>query len=137
MAAAIASLLPQLSSSAPPFDPEQLQRIVEADATCLFAATDGAIVAGILTLVIAPIPTGFHAYIEDVVVDDRFRGRGVAKKLIQAAVDHAKRRGARKVELTSNPTRKAANHLYQSVGFEPRDTNAYRLLIADYSGSGS
>ena len=129
MASAIASLLPQLSSSPVRFDLEHLQRIVGADATSLFAAMDGSEVAGILTLVVAPIPTGLHAYIEDVVVDDRFRGRGVAKKLIAAAVEHAKRHGARKVELTSNPTRKAANHLYQSAGFEQRDTNAYRLRL--------
>ena len=129
MASAIASLLPQLSSSAPPFELQHLARIVEADATTLFAAMDRSNVAGILTLVIAPIPTGLHAYIEDVVVDGRFRGRGVGKKLVQAAIAYAKLRGARKVELTSNPTREAANHLYQSAGFVQRDTNAYRLRV--------
>ena len=34
---------------------------------------------------------------------------------------------ARTVDLTSRPSREAANRLYQRLGFRPRQTNIYRF----------
>ncbi|MGH9297111.1 MAG: GNAT family N-acetyltransferase, partial [Acidimicrobiales bacterium] len=34
--------------------------------------------------------------------------------------------GSRNVDLTSRPSREAANKLYLKLGFEPRETNVYR-----------
>ena len=100
--------------------------IVSGDATVFFAArVDGRIV-GSLTLVVFRIPTGVRAWIEDVVVDDAARGAGVGEALNRAAVDEAHRRGARTVDLTSRPSREAANRLYQRMGFVARDTTVYR-----------
>ena len=72
------------------------------------------------------IPTGLRAWIEDVVVDEAARGLGVAKDLNQHALALAAERGARSVDLTSRPSREAANRLYQRLGFVPRETNVYR-----------
>ncbi len=72
------------------------------------------------------IPTGLRAWIEDVVVDGAARGQGVGEELNRFAVDLAAERGARTVDLTSRPSREAANRLYRRLGFEPRDTNVYR-----------
>jgi len=94
----------------------------------LLVATDdstGAVV-GSLTLVVFRIPTGVRAWIEDVVVDGAARGRGVGEALNRFALDRAAALGARTVDLTSRPTREAANRLYRRLGFEPRDTNIYR-----------
>lgn len=122
-------LIPQLSSSNPPPTTEQLRLIVESDATVLFSArVDGEIV-GSLTLALFRIPTGLRAWIEDVVVDDGARGRGVGVALNQAAIEHARSVGATTVDLTSRPTREAANRLYQRLGFEPRQTNVYRYQL--------
>jgi ribosomal protein S18 acetylase RimI-like enzyme len=41
----------------------------------------------------------------------------------------AKEAGAKTVDLTSRPSREAANRLYQRVGFERRDTNVYRYRL--------
>jgi ribosomal protein S18 acetylase RimI-like enzyme len=143
---AVAALVPQLSSSAPPPTLDQLRRIIEDPATTLLLATtapsevgedadadgtdggdrSGGRVVGMLTLAIFLVPTGLRAWIEDVVVDERLRGAGVASALIRAAVDHAERQGARTVDLTSRPQREAANRLYVRLGFERRDTNVYR-----------
>jgi ribosomal protein S18 acetylase RimI-like enzyme len=79
-----------------------------------------------LTLVLFRISTGLCALIEDVVVDEAARGQGVGQALILRAVELAADAGARSVELTSRPSRVAANRLYQSLGFEPRETNVYR-----------
>ena len=76
-----------------------------------------------------PIPTGTRAWIEDVVVDEAARGSGVGAALNQAALDHARARGAKTVDLTSRPSREAANRLYQRLGFEPRETNVYRYEL--------
>ncbi len=89
----------------------------------------GGPIVGTLTLVVFRIPTGLRAWIEDVVVDESVRGRGVGEALTLAAIDLAAAAGARTVDLTSRPSREAANRLYRRLGFEQRDTNVYR-----YSG---
>ena len=122
-------LIPQLSSSSPPPDQAALEAIVDTPHSALFVARlDGAIV-GSLTLATYHIPTGLKAWIEDVVVDDAARGHGVGEALNRAALDEARRRGAKDVSLTSRPSREAANRLYQRIGFEPRTTNLYRYVL--------
>jgi ribosomal protein S18 acetylase RimI-like enzyme len=92
------------------------------------ARVDGNIV-GSLTLVTFRIPTGIRAWIEDVVVDESARGHGVGEALNQAAIEEARRKGAVTVDLTSRPSREAANRLYQRIGFVQRDTNVYRYSL--------
>jgi ribosomal protein S18 acetylase RimI-like enzyme len=82
-----------------------------------------------LTLAVFTVPTGVRAWIEDVVVDDGARGAGVASALVQSALEHADRQGARTVDLTSRPQREAANRLYVRLGFERRETNVYRRTL--------
>ena len=126
---AFARLIPQLSRSAPPPDVAVLQEIVEARATHLLLAEDPSTdeVLGSLTLCVFRIPTGVRAWIEDVVVDDAARGRGVGEALNLFAIDLAAELGCRTVDLTSRPSREAANRLYQRIGFTARETNVYRF----------
>ena len=121
---AFARLLPQLSSAAPP-DADDLATIMAGGSTIFVARLDGAIV-GTLTLVFYRIATGLKAWIEDVVVDESARGHGVGEALNVAALEEAKRHGAKAVSLTSRPSREDANRLYQRIGFSARDTNVYR-----------
>jgi ribosomal protein S18 acetylase RimI-like enzyme len=95
----------------------------------LFAARRGTEIVGLLTLVVFRIPTAVRAWIEDVVVDESARGSGVGEALSRAALAEAVRRGAKTVELTSRPSREAANRLYQRIGFVRRDTNVYRYEV--------
>lgn len=123
---AFARLIPQLSSSSPPPDADALSALVHgADTVVFLARVDDAIV-GSLTLAFYRIPTGLKAWIEDVVVDDAARGHGLGRRLNEAALDEAQRRGAKNVSLTSRPSREAANRLYQRIGFQIRETNLYR-----------
>jgi ribosomal protein S18 acetylase RimI-like enzyme len=126
LCAAVAALIPQLSSSSPPPSRAMLERIVADRATTLFVARDGGGVVGMLTLVSFEAPTGARAWIEDVVVDEASRGAGVAAALVQAALDCSRELGARTVDLTSRPDREAANRLYVRMGFTQRMTNVYR-----------
>jgi len=126
---AFARLVPQLSSSSPPPTREQLAELVDGPDTVLFVARVDGRVMGSLTLAFYRIPTGLKAWIEDVVVDDDARGRGVGAALNEAALAAARRRGAKDVSLTSRPSREAANRLYQRIGFERRETNVYRYTL--------
>lgn len=122
--AAFARLIPQLSSAGPP-DLEALARILASGATVFVARVDTEIV-GSLTLVLYRIPTGLKAWIEDVVVDSAARGHGIGDALSRAALEEARRQGAKAVSLTSRPSREVANRLYHRLGFVARDTNVYR-----------
>jgi ribosomal protein S18 acetylase RimI-like enzyme len=127
---AVGRLLPLLSSSPPPSF-EQVAELVDSPATTLFVArdgTDGPIV-GILTLAMFRIPSGVRAWIEDVIVSEEARGQGGGEALSRAAVAAARAAGARTVDLTSRPSRAAANRLYERIGFVRRETNVYRYEV--------
>ncbi|HVM64351.1 MAG TPA: GNAT family N-acetyltransferase [Acidimicrobiales bacterium] len=127
---AFADLVPQLSSSSPPPSAAEIGEMVAAPGTTVFVARVGEDIVGMLTLVVFRIPTGVRARIEDVVVDERARGRGAGEALTRAAIAAAARAGARNVDLSSRPSREAANRLYQRLGFEARQTNVYRYSVS-------
>jgi ribosomal protein S18 acetylase RimI-like enzyme len=122
-------LVPQLSSSAKIPGRKELREIVDSPALTLLMAREEGKIVGSLSLVVFPIPTGVRAWIEDVIVDQSMRGRGLGEALTRAAIEVAKAKGAKTVDLTSRPSREAANRLYVRVGFELRQTNAYRYNI--------
>ena len=129
-------LIPQLSRSAAPMSEADVQRFLSQDSVHLFAfrpdeadAQGNRPILGMLSLVAFEIPTGVRAWVEDVVVDEAARGQGAGFALVEAAVEHAKKVGARTVDLTSRPSREAANRLYQRAGFQLRETNVYRVTL--------
>ena len=132
LVAAFERLIPQLSSSNPAPTETELAAICESEASVLLIAVDREAddrVLGSLTLAWFRIPTGVRAWIEDVVVDEEARGHGVGELLNRAALDRARELGAKTVDLTSRPSREAANRLYQRIGFVARDTNVYRFSL--------
>ncbi len=122
-------LLPQLSKSAPPLTNTTLGEVITAPGNVVLIARDGGPagqVLGVLTLVLFRIPTALRAWIEDVIVDEAARGRGIGEVLTLEAVRIAKERGAKTCDLTSRTSRKAAHRLYEKCGFHVRDTSVYR-----------
>ena len=126
---AMAQLIPQLSSSNPPPGRDELQEIVASGATTLLVARYRGRIVGALTLVAFRIPTGVRTRIEDVVVDEAVRGHRVGERLSEAALETARRLGARNTDLTSRPSRQAANRLYTRMGFKRRESNVYRYTL--------
>ncbi|WP_454929745.1 GNAT family N-acetyltransferase [Actinomyces sp.] len=133
---AMGRLIPQLSRSAAPMSEADVQRFLSQDSVHLFVfrpdeadAQGNRPILGMLSLVAFEIPTGVRAWVEDVVVDEAARGQGAGFALVEAAVEHAKKVGARTVDLTSRPSREAANRLYQRAGFQLRETNVYRVTL--------
>ena len=129
---AFVRLITQLTDYSPPPTPNALSNMVESADTHIFLARypdhHGEIV-GTATLATFQSPTGIHGWIEDVVVDQDFRHKGIGKALTEACIQKARELGLREVNLTSNPSRKAANKLYQSMGFIQRKTNVYRYPL--------
>jgi ribosomal protein S18 acetylase RimI-like enzyme len=125
---ALQRLIPQLGIDKDPSTQAELKALLHSEGSTLLIAREpdenGEIV-GILSLTIYRVPTGLRSIVEDVVVDEKMRGRGIGNALLRYAIDVAREAGANGVSLTSNPQREAANHLYQAMGFELRKTNAY------------
>jgi len=120
-------LVPQLSSSASPLTSVDVEALIANPAVSVLIAKNEGTIVGTLTLVVFPIPSGLRAWIEDVVVDEGARGLGAGVALTEAAIAESKRRGARSIDLTSRPSREAANAMYVKLGFIQRETNVYRF----------
>jgi len=124
---ALRHLVPQLSRSNPPPSLEAVQAMLGHDAVTQFIARrDDDSIVGVSTLVTFPIPTAIRGWVEDVIVDEASNNQGIGRLLLDAMVARAGELGCKTVDLTSRPSREAANHLYRKAGFEERDTNVYR-----------
>src|SRR5215211_108736 len=125
---ALQGLIPQLGAHKIPPSWEELNDLIKSGSSKILIAREpdenGPIV-GILSLTIYRVPTGLRSIIEDVIVDENMRRRGIGEALVRRAIELARSSGAEGVSLTSNPKREAANQLYQSMGFELRKTNSY------------
>ena len=125
---ALQRLVPQLGAHKIPPTREELKKLVGSESSILLVAREAnehSPIAGILCLTIYRVPTGLRSIIEDVIVDETMRRRGIGEALVRQAIDLARETGADGVTLTSNPLREAANQLYQSMGFQLRQTNPY------------
>jgi ribosomal protein S18 acetylase RimI-like enzyme len=115
-----------------PYAPSQetLMALVASENSHLFLAYDDSEnIVGMLTVGIYCSPTGKKAWIEDVVVDDIYRGQGIGEKLMQHAIEFVKIKDVSLLMLTSHPSRIAANKLYPRVGFNIRETNVYKMIL--------
>jgi ribosomal protein S18 acetylase RimI-like enzyme len=127
LAAALERLLPQLSPDrTPPTESELAELLASKTTALLVARSEQNEIVGTLALALFRTPTGIRAWIDDVVVDEAARGRGVGEALTREAIRLAGEAGANAVQLTTRPGREAANRLYQRLGFERRETNVYR-----------
>jgi ribosomal protein S18 acetylase RimI-like enzyme len=120
----IAGLLPQLTEARTPPTLAQLQEVVE-NQTLLVARDDDGSILGTTTLVLYRVSSGVKARIEDVIVDESARGKGVGEALVREGMRRANDAGVLMLELTSMPYRQAANRLYKRLGFVRKPTNVY------------
>lgn len=126
----ILKLLPQLDPAYTLPTRQEFETILTNQNNYFFLAElENKEIAGMLTLVSYKTPTGTKYWIEDVVVDESYRGKGVGKGLMRFAIDFARSKGAKSIDLTSRPFRIEANKLYKDMGFILRETNVYRYII--------
>lgn len=126
VAADLNRLTAQMSARAQPLDRKRLERVVAASGG-LWIAVDDERIVGCAQLVVAHQLVDSRGWLEDVVVDEAYRGQGVGRRLVEAALEEARRLGLRSVKLTSGPKREAARALYASFGFEMLETDVWRL----------
>ena len=110
---------------------EMVRRTVEAPETHFIAVTAEEHIIGCASLFVFDSPTGRKASIEDVVVSTAYRGQHIGKQLMEHVIEYARTLAPISLQLTSRPGRVEANRLYQSLGFQRRETNAYRMEIQD------
>ena len=130
---AVTRLVPELGTHKPLPTHEELDSVIQSTSSTLILARypdENDMIVGMLTISIYRVPTGIRSIVEDVAVDSNFRRKGIAKALMESAIEFAREAGANGVSLTSNSQRVAANLLYQALGFERRETNAYFFKIA-------
>ena len=128
--APIADMLAQLTAREYPFGEQELRAIVEDSASQLFVMRDDERIMGMLTLGHYTSPTGRKVWVEDVVVSAEYRGEGLGRKLINHAIEYCRENlSPCTLMLTSNPARVAANELYRTSGFEPKQTNVYKMTF--------
>ena len=124
---AMQRFLDQLTSHPMTLTESMFRQLLESANSHLFFLMKDEQIAGMLTVGIYHSPTGGKAWIEDVVVDETFRGQGLSKLLVAHAIEFVKSKQIPLLMLTSNPKRIAANKLYQAMGFERKETNVYRM----------
>ena len=129
-AARIDALLHMLSPDAPALGAERIAELIAGDSFWLFVSVDAeGKLAGMLTLTSCKTLSCSKFWIEDVIVDPAYRGQGVGRDLVHAAVEYVKNHGdGSPLYLTSNPTRTAARALYRSEGFEEYNTGVFRII---------
>jgi GNAT superfamily N-acetyltransferase len=127
--AALARLLPQLNPQLPVPTMERLQEIMADPAVTLLLARNGQQIVGTATVIVYTTPFWIKARLDEVVVDEGARGKGVGAALVNACLDLARRSGAELAELQSGVQREAANRLYPRMGFQLRETNVYRIVL--------
>ena len=125
--ASINNLLSQLSDSVHTISEEELNSLISSSQSRLFVMECDNQFIGMVTLCLYQCPTGWKAWIEDVVVDQDYRGKGYGKVMVKKAMEECRRLGNVTLMLTSRPSRIVANQLYQSLGFEKRETNVYKM----------
>ena len=126
--AAVQSLIPQLGPGKPTPTRDQLSALVNSEASILLIARypeKSNPISGMLTLAIYHVPTGVRSIVEDVIVDENFRRKGIAEALLKEAIDRAREAGAGNVSLSANAAREAAHQLYQKLGFTRRNSLFY------------
>lgn len=122
-------LVDQLTRVGNRLNGKMMRQVLGQENVEVLVARDGKKIIGMGAIIFACVPSGCSASIEDVVVDEAYRGRGIGRKMMERLIAHARRKRADFIELTSRPSRVAANKLYKTLGFKRRKTNVYRLAI--------
>ncbi|MDO8552264.1 MAG: GNAT family N-acetyltransferase [bacterium] len=107
----------------------QLREVLKDRNTLIIVAKDGVRIVGMATLCIMVRIGRQTGQVEDVVVDETYRGQGLGKQLMNKLIELAQKKKLKAIYLTGRPARVAANALYPKIGFEKRETNAYCLKL--------
>ena len=113
-----------------PLGTEQDLNDIVTDKNVIFIAVqDGEKIIGMATAYLAQKFGKKTGFVEDVVVDETYRGQGLGQKVMEVLIQEAKNAGASQLYLTSGPDRIAAQKLYLRIGFKKRETDVFKLVL--------
>src|SRR5882672_314218 len=130
IAEAVRNLASQIGKNYKTLTDDDLKEILNSSQSFLFISREVSTnqIAGMVMAIVYRIPYVKKAYLDDLIVDPQFRGKGIATALMKHAASFAKEKGAAYVDFTERPRRTESNNLYGKLGFDKRDTNVYRLI---------
>ena len=130
LAPSLRALLVEFTPSAAALSDEVvLERLSSPMVRVVVAELDGALVGAATLCLSATLTSGVIGQVEDVIVTEAARGQRLGRLLMDELHAEARRQGCRYLQLTSRPSREAANRLYVSLGYARRETNVYRLAL--------
>ena len=85
---------------------------------------------GFISLHLIPLihEDGFLCRLTSLIVDKKYRGKGIGKKLVKTAEIHAIKKGAVRSEVTSSIKRNEAHQFYKSTGYQEYRKRFIKLL---------
>ena len=132
----INNLLRQLNPEAPAITKKILVKILSEKSYVKIAVfrdkSKNNQIFGMASLHIIRTLFGLKGLVENVVVDEGYRGKGFGKQLMNGLIEAAKKKGVGYLELTSGPEKQSAHRMYESLGFKKRETNVYRLKLKEH-----
>ena len=133
IAEAMGRLRQQLSArhDGSPIVRETIEELIESPYHDIIMAIDDEKLVGMAIVSIVMTTLDRNVYLEDLVVDEAYRGQGIGGQLFAAVKDWGRQKGCRRLEFTSsNRDGKAgARNFYEKQGAEVRDTDFYRVEL--------
>ena len=126
----VRNLTKQIGNNYKELTDQDVKDMLEASSNNLIIARLGEQIVGMVTVLIFRIPYAKKGYIDDLIVDESYRGHGLGSQLLDRALVLAKEKEVAYIDFTSRPRRVAGNTLYEKLGFKKRDTNVYRLILS-------
>ena len=126
-------LLPQQARLPRFLNLKELKRVTGQDFFHLYVARakigNRSSIVGMGSVIFYWVPTGLISFIEELTVDEHFRGLKIGLRLVQKLVDDAKKKKAKHITTYTNFDRLAANGVYQRLNFFKKEANLYRMNI--------
>ena len=119
----------QISSRKYQMTASHLKSLLKNKNVYLIGIYDGNTIVGTATLVQVFQITGPKGYLEDLVVDEKYRGRGLGTELVMRMIRLAKKLKIYKLKLKSETHRIAGNKIYKKLGFTSEETNVYNMIL--------
>ncbi|WP_299530008.1 GNAT family N-acetyltransferase [Ulvibacterium sp.] len=86
-------------------------------------------IVGVAAMAEYSVISGRKGWIEDVVVDEVHRGKGIGRKLMEFLIKQGRQKGISEILLFTGYHRKPAHQLYQNLGFQKKESQIYTLQL--------
>ena len=124
------SIEQQISDLFKQLSPKKVQQSLEEildennSITLVYGCKDENII-GIASMCTYKVISGKKAWIEDVVVNSKYRGKGLGRKLMKKLIEIGEKQNLTEILLFTENHRKAAISLYTDLGFRIKESNIY------------